>query len=256
MTLPDSGRTAGAAEPAAGRRPLIVIPGRFSASASALRYAAVVTAQALAEAVYAAGGEPLTVLPADLAHAREPGDRFAFADGVLLPGGGDLAPASYGEPVASGEVYDVDERQDATDLALARSLAAGDVPFLAVCRGMQVLNVALGGSLHQHMSSPHRHTVRQLSVEPGSRLAGWLGTGELAVSCFHHQRIGRLATGLRAVAVAEDGTIEAAELPGRPGYGAAVQWHPEDTAGTDPANAALFGALVDAAAAHRSAKAT
>jgi putative glutamine amidotransferase len=225
-------------------RPLIVIPGRFSASASALRYAAVVTARALAEAVWAAGGEPLTVLPGDDAGP----DRFRYAEGILLPGGGDLSPTAYGQDVASGEVYDVDATQDAADLALARWSAAGPVPLLAVCRGMQVLNVALGGTLAQHMAAAHRHTVRRLDVRTGSRLAGWLGTEQLDISCYHHQRIDRLAPGLQSVAVAGDGTVEAVELAGRAGFAVGVQWHPEDTAAIDAANAALFTSFVAAAA--------
>lgn len=226
-------------------RPLIVVPARFSASASALRYEAVVTARALAEAVYAAGGEPLTVLPAE----AEPAARFHYADGVLLPGGGDLAPSSYGQAVGSDEVYDVDARQDAADLALARWASASGLPLLAVCRGLQVLNVALGGTLVQHMDVPHRHTTRQIVLAPRSRLAGWLGGAGVEISCYHHQRVATLAAPLREVARAEDGTIEAAEFRDRPGFGAAVQWHPEDTAASDQANKALFDAFVAAAAA-------
>ena len=227
-------------------RPLIAIPGRFSASASALRYAAVVTARALAEAVWAAGGEPLTVLPAD---PDAIGDRLAYADGILLPGGGDLAPSAYGADVASDEVYDVDAGQDAFDLALARWSVASGRPLLAICRGMQVLNVALGGTLDQHMAAPHRHTTRTLDVLPGSRLAGWLGAERLAISCYHHQRVARLAERLRPVACADDGTLEAVELTGTDAFAVGVQWHPEDTAATDPANAALFARFVEAAAA-------
>jgi len=230
-------------------RPLVLIPGRHSASASALRYAALVTARALAEAVWAAGGEPLTVLPALGANAT-PDDvaaRFAFADAVLLPGGGDLSPAHYGEDVTSNEVYDVDADQDAVDLAIARWAATADVPLLAVCRGLQVVNVALGGTLDQHMAQPHRHTVRPLDVRAGSRLAGWIGAERIDISCYHHQRIARLAPGLEPVAFADDGTVEAVEVAGRDGFALGVQWHPEDTAATDPVNGALFASFVAAA---------
>lgn len=234
-------------------RPRIVIPARFSASASALRYAAIVSARALAEAVYAAGGEPLTTLPGDPAEVAE---RFAFVDGVLLPGGGDLSPSAYGQPVSSQEVYDVDAGQDAVDLALARWAVASGMPLLAICRGMQVLNVALGGTLEQHMPVPHRHTLRPLDLASGSRLSGWLASERVEVSCFHHQRVARLADGLHAVATADDGTIEAVEFDARDRYAIAVQWHPEDSAHTDAANAALFTSFVVAAADQASAKAT
>lgn len=226
------------------RRPLVVVPARLSASASALRYGAVVTARALAEAVYAAGGEPLTVLPAE----AEPAARFGYADAVLLPGGGDLAPSAYGQAVDSDEVYDVDALQDAADLALARWAVGSGRPLLAICRGLQTLNVVLGGTLEQHMDEPHRHATRRLSVDPASRLAGWLGGSDVEISCYHHQRVATLAPALRAVARAEDATIEAAEFRDRAGFGVAVQWHPEDNAATDPANRALFAAFVAAAA--------
>lgn len=238
-------------------RPLILIPARFSASAAALRYGAIVTARVLAEAVYEAGGEPVTVLPDGTATNLAPaalGRRFGFAHGVLLPGGGDLSPSTYGQQAQSEALYDVDPEQDAMDLAVARWAVAAHVPLLAICRGMQVLNVALGGTLEQDMPSPHRQTVTSLDVEDGTTLAKILGRRELQISCFHHQRVERLADPLRAVARAGDGTVEAAELRLDPGFMLAVQWHPEDTAATDRANAALFAALVAAAEGRRAAR--
>lgn len=193
------------------KRPLIIIPARFSATASALRYSAVVTARALSAAVLRAGGEPLTVHP-----SGEP-ERLEFADGVLLPGGGDLDPSVYGQSTRADGVYDVDAEQDDFDLAVAQWALRTGRPLLAVCRGMQVVNVALGGTLEQDMAVPHRHLVHTIS------------TGR-EVSCFHHQRVARLGTGLKAVAHAADGTVEAVELPGSIGWFLGVQWHPEDTA--------------------------
>jgi putative glutamine amidotransferase len=209
--------------------PLVVIPGRFSASASAHRYAAIQP--------WAPNGAPTSA---------EVAARLAFADGVLLPGGGDLAPATYGQVGSSDEVYDVDEEQDAFDLAVARWALEDGVPLLAVCRGWQVVNVALGGALEQHMEKPHRHVVHTLSRADDSLLAQVIGAS-LEISCFHHQRVSRLGDGLEPLAVAEDGTVEAAHRPGSPGWFLGVQWHPEDTASTDPAQLALFGALVEAA---------
>jgi putative glutamine amidotransferase len=211
----------------AGRRPLIAIPARFSASASALRFRASVAARRLVEAVYAAGGEPVVVHPAGDA---DPGDRLWFADGILLPGGGDVAAHRFGGSPHARE-YDVDDEQDAFDLAVARCALAGGIPLLAVCRGAQVVNVALGGDLVQDLGESHRHLVHTIS------------TG-LEVSCYHHQGLGRLGKGLRAVAHAADGTIEAITLDDAAGWFLGVQWHPEDTYDTDPRQADLFRRLV------------
>jgi len=231
------------------RRPLIAIPARFSASASALRYGADVTARALLDAVYAAGGEPLVVhpvAPGAEADDAEVAARLWYADGVLLPGGGDLAARWAGQEAHATE-YDVDEEQDAFDLAVARHALGSGLPLLAICRGNQVVNVALGGDLIQDLGvRTHRHVVHEIAVEPDAQLAGILGTTP-SISCYHHQGIGRPGSGLRAVAYSADGVIEAVELASSRGWYLGVQWHPEDTAAADPAQAGLFRALVDAA---------
>lgn len=241
--------------PPSVRRPLIAIPARFSASAAALRYAADVTARALVDAVYAAGGEPLVVHPVapgaevDVAAAAE---RLWFADGVLLPGGGDLASRWSGQEDHHTQ-YDVDEEQDAFDLAVARYALDQGVPLLAICRGNQVVNVGLGGDLVQDLGErAHRHVVQPVAVERGSALAAIVGECP-EISCFHHQALGRLGVGLRAVAHAPDGVTEAVELDGA-GWYVGVQWHPEDTAATDLRQAAIFGALVDAARSYAAAR--
>ncbi|MFI6797324.1 gamma-glutamyl-gamma-aminobutyrate hydrolase family protein [Streptosporangium canum] len=226
------------------RRPLIAIPSRFAASTSALRYAAVVTARALADAVHRAGGEPFMMHPVG---AGEAASRLAAADGLLLPGGGDLAPGAYGESVAHDAVYDVDAGQDAFDLAAARHALAAGLPTLAVCRGLQVVNVLLGGRLRQHMEPDHRHVVHPVGVRPGSLLAGVAGVEKIEASCYHHQCASALGEGLVATGHAGDGTVEAAELAGSRGWFLGVQWHPEDTAHADPANQRIFDALVAAA---------
>lgn len=234
-------------------RPLIAVPGRFSASASAIRFSAVLLAEAVCDLVWQAGGEPLIVTPRDGTDA-EVGARLAFADGVLLPGGGDLSPATYGQAVASDAVYDVNAAQDAFDLATARWALAAGVPLLAVCRGMQVVNVALGGTLEQDMAVAHRDPAgrhwHEVRVDPDGAVAQALGTSDTAdprtvrVSCHHHQRVDRLAGGLRAVAWAADGTVEAVDLPGAPGFFLGVQWHPEDGGAADPVALALTHALI------------
>ncbi|MFE6774956.1 gamma-glutamyl-gamma-aminobutyrate hydrolase family protein [Streptomyces sp. NPDC057702] len=234
-------------------RPLIAVPARFSATTSALRYAAEVTARALVEAVWRAGGEPATIHPYAPDGVGDPAAtaaRLARFDGVLLPGGGDLSPHRYGASTAHAAVYDVDHEQDAFDLDVARQTLAAKLPLLAVCRGLQVVNTALGGTLHQDMGGPgteHRHLTHPVTLTPGSALATALDTTRVEASCYHHQHVERLGTGLVATAHAADGTIEAVEAPGAGGWFLAVQWHPEDTAATDPAHQRLFDALVRAA---------
>ena len=230
------------------RRPLIAIPARFSESASALRYRAIVNARALSQAVFEAGGEPVTLhpwAPGGAVSIDDVAERFAFVDGVLLPGGGDLDPATYGQERSSDHVYDVDGEQDAFDLAVTQWALESGTPLLAVCRGMQVVNVTRGGSLEQHMGAPHRDVVQDFDVEESSMLAGVVSTS-VSASCYHHQRLDRLGSGLVATAWAADGTVEALEMPEAAGWFLAVQWHPEDTVGADPSQQALFAALVEA----------
>ena len=232
-------------------RPSVAIPGRFAASAAGLRYRAVVVAERLAEAVFAAGGEPLVLLPGDPA---ETGRRLRFAQALLLPGGGDLSPASYNEAIGHPDVYGLDERQDSFDLSACRFALAQGLPLLAICRGMQVLNVACGGSLHQHLEPPHRQLVHSVRVEPGSRLAVALDAPTASVSCFHHQGVARIGAGLVPVAFAADGVIEALE-PGGSVVGSSwalgVQWHPEDTWDSDARQLSLFKHLVGRSARWR-----
>jgi len=224
------------------KRPLIAIPARFSESASALRYRAEVTARALVEAVYDAGGEPLVVHPA----SGDVADRLWFADGIVLPGGGDLAAHWSGQDPHETQ-YDVDEEQDAFDLAIARFALEQGVPLLAICRGNQVVNVARGGDLVQDLGeSDHRHLVHEIKVDAGAALADLTGSSP-TISCYHHQSLGKLGDGLRAVALSADGVIEAVELEQPNAWYLGIQWHPEDTAANDPQQAALFRALVEAA---------
>jgi putative glutamine amidotransferase len=230
-------------------RPLIAIPARFSVTTSALRFAAEVTARALAEAVWRAGGEPVSVHPADPA-GHDVAARLARFDGLLLPGGGDIAPHRYGSAETHDSVYDVDDLQDAFDLEAARRALESGLPLLAICRGLQVVNTVLGGTLHQDMGGPgqdHRHLRHPVRLAPGSALAEITRADKVEASCYHHQHIDRLGEGLTVTARAADGTIEGVELTGGTGWFAAVQWHPEDTAHEDPAQQRLFDALVEAA---------
>jgi putative glutamine amidotransferase len=234
------------------RRPLIAIPARFSEHATALRYRAEVMARALSEAVHAAGGEPLVMHPVapdatiDVDAARE---RLWFADGVLLPGGGDVAARWSGQPPHPSQ-YGVDEEQDAFDIAVVKVALADRLPLLAICRGTQLVNVALGGDLVQDMDDTtgnHRNRVHAIDVDENSPLGEIVGR-RTTISCSHHQCIATLGAGLVPVAHSSDGVIEAVTLEGHEGWYLGVQWHPEDSAATDPVQAAVFEHFTDAAA--------
>jgi putative glutamine amidotransferase len=176
-------------------------------------------------------------------------------DGILLAGGDDCDPAVYGEQ-PHPSVEPMDPRRQNNDLNLARLARQRGIPTLGICLGVQVMNVAAGGSLIQdigsevqteidHASEPsdrHRHDVL---LEKGTRLAGILHEQELNVNSSHHQAIREIGEGLRVTAHAPDGIIEGLEDPGHPFY-VGVQWHPEDMPNEGSASA-LFGAFVEAA---------
>jgi putative glutamine amidotransferase len=197
-------------------------------------------------AVEAAGGIPVVLPPL--------GDAEAFLDrldGVCLSGGPDLDPLAYGSPERHVELGPTEPSLDAFELALARAADERGVPILGVCRGAQALNVARGGTLHQHVpahrqTEPATATTHSVHVEEGSRLAALVGVRPLRVNSFHHQAVDRLGRGLRAVARAADGTIEAVEAPGSH-FVLGVQWHAEGLV-HQPRHFSLFAALVAAAA--------
>ncbi len=216
---------------------------------------------AYAEQVTAAGGVPVLLPPL-------PGIGAAAGrlDGLVLTGGGDISPAAYhAEP--HPRTARVSAQRDRAELDLLAAGLAGGLPVLGICRGLQILNVARGGTLHQHLPdvpgldhlaahtpAPGSYGSHLVRIAPASKLAGILGpaggdghgTPERAVPTSHHQAIDRLGDGLTATAWAADGVIEAVELaavtPGQHPFVLAVQWHPE--VGDDPS---LFQALVAAA---------
>ena len=234
-------------------RPLIALPSRFAASTSALRYAAEVSARELVSAVYDAGGEPLQVHPDGSLSDDQVAARLAWADGILLPGGGDLSGRWSGQG-HHPSLYDVDEEQDAFDLAVARVALARGIPLLAICRGLQVVNVALGGTLIQDMDAHdgalghHRHRVHHVTVDPDTRLRSVVGQS-VEVSCYHHQALDTLGDGLVVTARSEEAVVEGVELPSSAGWFLGVQWHPEDNWRSLEQQRAIFGALVSAASA-------
>jgi putative glutamine amidotransferase len=297
-------------------RPLIAVAGRPLAAGkvSGWRSAAVGVGVAYVEALHRAGGEEAIMLPLELAD-DEAARRLARFDGLLLLGGGDVHPSLYGDEPLHPRLAGLNAISDAFEIPLARAAAAMGLPTLAICRGMQVLNVALGGTLLQHIESPNGngpaatgsagakgggatsgraaggaspaaanpgeppvtdlvdrvpeppepheetaadadwvnhgdpgngiglHTVR---LAPGSLLAEFLGPAVERCTSEHHQAVARLGEGLRAVGWSPDGMVEAVELDR--GWVIGVQWHPEVTAASDPAQQALFDALVRRAA--------
>jgi putative glutamine amidotransferase len=162
----------------------------------------------------------------------------------VLPGGGDLNPGRYcATPTADCEIPD--DLQDAFDLAVIRAALGSATPTLAICRGLQVLNVACGGTLRQHLGGgpvEHEDALHPVTLAAGSRLRRLAGADTIEVSSAHHQAVERLGGGLHAVGCAPDGCVEAIEHTSAGIL--AVQWHPEDQAATRAYDQALFDDLV------------
>ena len=212
--------------------------------------------QAYLDAILTAGGLPI-LLPTSLPITALPElvNRF---DGFVLSGGGDVDPALYGGR-ANANVHAINAERDAFELALIPLVLDADKPLLAICRGAQILNVALGGSLYEDIPSalpaalrhdwypniPRDYLAHTVEIEPGSRLAEILGTRKLRTNSLHHQAIRQPAPGLEVVARAEDDVIEAVELPGKR-FAIGVQWHPECLP-EEPAMQRLFSEFVNAA---------
>jgi putative glutamine amidotransferase len=233
------------------RRPLIAITARRLGETDRWPYSrAVVTPRGYVEAVERAGGLPALIDPVGDPHGIL--DHF---DGLVVSGGPDLDPAQYNQ-ARHAKTYGVDADVDDFELALTRDAIARETPTLAVCRGLQVLNIALGGTLHQHIvekpgvaahgrpGEPNGAREQEVTVDAGTLLAKVVGSPRVVASCHHHQAVDRVGTGLRVVAKADDGIVEALELDHTAGWLVAVQWHPEDTAEFDPAQQRLFDALV------------
>lgn len=209
---------------------------------------------AYVDSVRAAGGLPVLLAPGE----PDPGAALDAVDGLVFAGGGDLDPARTGGEHETN--YSVDGERDAFELGLLGAALAREVPTLAICRGLQVLNVLRGGTLHPHLPDvfgervlhrvppldPVHHAV---TLEPGTALAKVFGTAELEIVSWHHQAVDVLGDGLRPAAYAADGVIEALELEDAP-WLLAVQWHPELQREEGSPQVALFRALVELAA-HR-----
>jgi putative glutamine amidotransferase len=200
-----------------------------------------------------AGLIPLIVPPLSSADAAE-----AVLDsvaGLVLTGGEDVDPARYGEK-RHEKVRSVNAARDATETALIEEAQARGTPVLAICRGIQILNVALGGTLVQDISSECETNIahddegarnsrsHEVSVEPGSLIAKAIGTEHLTVNSFHHQSVKRVADGMRVTARSPDGIIEGIESTDEDWWVMAVQWHPEEmTDSAEPWDRGLFKAF-------------
>lgn len=177
-------------------------------------------------------------------------------DGVIVTGGVDVAAVHYGGDPDHPQQQPPRHDRDETEMTLARALVGGSTPALFVCRGFQMLNVALGGSLHQHLADHIDDNIHKLEGEgwayhearlkPGSLVAKASGADTVHGATGHHQAVDRLAAGLEPTGWAIDGVIEAAEVPGDT-WLVAVQWHPEVTADKDPTQQGLFDDLVASA---------
>jgi putative glutamine amidotransferase len=202
------------------------------------------------EAVQRAGGIPV-LLPPQPADSEAVSRVLDGVDGLIVTGGADVDPARYGQDAAPATDQPHLER-DAWEDALLTAAIERELPFLGICRGMQVLNVNRGGSLHQHVPDvvgddrfrigKGQFATNEVVTEPGSELDALVGA-KLPVKSYHHQAVDAVGEGLRVTARTGDGIVQAVELEGVP-FGVAVQWHPEEDAAED---VRLFAGLVDAA---------
>lgn len=217
-----------------------------------------------AEAVEGAGGEVVWLEPAAVAGV-DPRDVLREVEALLASGGVDVDPRHFGEDALPEAGVEVDPQRDAAELPLIRAALRADVPLLGICRGIQLINIAAGGTVHQDLGvlglDPAAHQQRlagkgpgdvahPLRITPGSRLHALLGAVDLEVNSFHHQAIRTAAAGLAVTARSPDGVVEGLEHPGRT-FVLGVQWHPERMVARHAAQRALFAALLAASARRR-----
>ncbi|GAA3405793.1 gamma-glutamyl-gamma-aminobutyrate hydrolase family protein [Paenibacillus hodogayensis] len=227
-------------------KPIIAISANYEDEYAGLKHA-------YADAVLQAGGIPV-IVPFGLGEAEVRG-LCAVTSGLLLSGGPDVDPSYYGEEPLPG-LGRVTPERDRLELLLVREYAGCGKPIFAICRGQQVLNVALGGSLYQDIYSqcrplqhsqkaPRNHLSHRVRAQGDSRVATIAGATEFKVNSFHHQSVKQPAPDMRITASAEDGIVEAIESTAHP-FVIGVQWHPEDTAASDDVSRKLFEAFVAA----------
>lgn len=229
---------------------IVLLAGRLITAASGLRGDGFATGRRYTEAIERAGGVVLHVPPTEAAASAAP-ELVEHADGLLLQGGGDVEPTRYGQPNRSDHLYGISRAHDEVEIALVRAALARDIPVLGICRGMQVLNVALGGTLVQDIGEriadreSHWDTYHDVEIHPGSRLHDAMGPRPARCHSYHHQVVGDVATDFNVVANAPDGVIEAIEHR-HARWVVGVQWHPEDDADRESAQQRLFDRFVGA----------
>ena len=210
------------------------------------------------ESLRRAGAIPVLIPP----QPENAADIVEGLDGIVLAGGEDCDPSVYGEE-PHPTVEPMDARRQTNDLALAKLARERGIPTLGICLGLQVMNVAAGGTLVQdidsqiatdieHASDPSNRNRHGVTIEKGTKLASIIGAGDKTVNSSHHQSIKNVGEGFRVTAHAPDGVVEGIEDPRHPFY-VGVQWHPEDMKGEDAASA-LFGAFIEAARAYAASK--
>ena len=206
-----------------------------------------------ADAVRRAGGIPLLIQPGE----PRMDELMTVLDGLILSGGGDVDPARYTEEDYTAVVDRVDPERDASEFELLDRALESEMPLFCICRGYQVLNVALGGTLIPHIpdalpngldhrqppEKPYGHIPHTIQIDDGSRLAQIFRSDRVSTASWHHQAIDKVAPGLKVIGRASDGIIEAVEMPTAPQV-IAVQWHPELTAAEDESQQRLFDELV------------
>jgi putative glutamine amidotransferase len=242
-----------------GSRPIIGITTSFAeisieGEPLEIRYAPTV----YADAVLRAGGLPvhLPILP-----SGRNDELLHLLDGIILSGGGDLDPTSYGaEP--EQDLFLVEPDRDGAEAELLHAATESRTPVLGICRGLQVINVSYGGTLVQHLEpdgTPDHHPqhvpdpepVHPVVIEPGSRLAAAVADTRIEVNSTHHQAVDTVPPPLRVSARSLDGVVEGLELSESDAWVVGVQWHPEAMQARDPVQRRLFRALIDAAGATR-----
>ena len=237
------------------KRPLVAVTGRHlkPGRISSWTAGALALPRGYTDALDRAGAYPV-VLPPPLSDPDDAAEVLEPFAGLVLAGGADVDPARYGQD-AHPSVYGMDPSLDAFEVALVDAAIAADLPVLAICRGHQLLNVALGGTLDQHITDrpglvehgdpahgPGGGVDHDVTIEAGTRLAEALGATRCSVRSHHHQAVADLAPKAVATAWSDDGVNEGFELP--EGWIVSVQWHPEATAADDVIQQRLFNAFV------------
>jgi putative glutamine amidotransferase len=240
-------------------RPHVAVAGRLAAAGRVSRSEISFAGRVYLDAVLRAGGEPLTLSPRELRH-DEAVDLLSRFGALVLMGGSDVDPHLYGQH-RQPHVYGVNHEQDHFEIALVHAAIEMKLPTLAICRGIQIVNVALGGTLIQHIGdipgviqhapekfpSGQDYVLHDVDVLPRTRLSKALGATKVRVASFHHQGLDRVASELKVVATSSDGLVEGLEHRGAGQWVLGVQWHPEDTASTDPHQQSLYDALIEQA---------